>query len=179
MRSPARRRATCLALLGCGLLAMPAAASGDGPEQTGDLQGAAWHVSAWGRSAAGLACWLRGGDGAWRLEVLLAQDASGESATMDDLLRQRGDGWTVVATGERDVYLQPWRDRIEDLPPDRARHVTALLLLAAAGCGAVEDLSGCGARRCGKADGDLLGLLLRRLNEDGVQELVQRGRINP
>jgi len=145
MKSRAQRRAMCLALLGIGLLASPVVAADADPERTGALQSATWHVSAWGRSAAGLACWLRDGTGLWRLDILLAQNATGEPATMGDLLGQSGDGWTVVATGDKGVYLQPWRDRIEDLSPERARRVTALFLLAAAGCGAATDLAGCGA----------------------------------
>jgi len=88
----------------------------------------------------------------------MAQDAERDQKAMDALLHQRGDGWTVVAAQDHGVFLQPWRDKIEELPALQRQRLTALLELSAAGRDAIPALALCGAethqrpprRRCSR-----------------------------
>ncbi|MBU1073362.1 hypothetical protein KKG45_08950 [bacterium] len=126
-------------------MAVSAVAGSDPAQRAGNLQGVTWSFSAWGRSAEGLACWLRDPDGPWRLDVLLTQEAERGQAAMNDLMHQLGDGWTIVATGDHGDFLQPWRDKIEVLSPGQRQRLTALLELAASGRDAMPGLIACGA----------------------------------
>ncbi len=123
-----RRGLTCLVLLS--LLAAPPlrAADPDG-SVVGRLRSVAWEFGVWGRTYVGTACWLDGEDGRWRLEV-----ATGEGVGTARLLDQSAaDGWTVLAVDAGQAYLQPWRDKLETLGPERAARVLAILRLAAGG----------------------------------------------
>ncbi len=131
------------------LAALALAAGAEAPvaaEQTASLRQAAWRIGAWGRSLEGHACWLRDRDGTWRLEIRTVQAGETTPAALDELLHQRGDGWTVLAAGEHGVYVQPWRDKIEEVTPAHRRRLTALIALAGAGRAAAPDVAACGAR---------------------------------
>ncbi|MBC8426255.1 hypothetical protein H8E07_19235 [bacterium] len=120
-----------------------ACAAGD---QTGTLRRASWRLGAWGRSLEGHACWLRDRDGTWRLEIRTTRPGESVPVALEDLLHQRGEGWTVLAAGDHGVFMQPWRDKFEEVAPAHRRRLTALIALAGSGREAVADVAACGAR---------------------------------
>ena len=115
-----------------------ACAAGD---QTGTLRRASWRLGAWGRSLEGHACWLRDRDGTWRLEIRTTRPGESVPVALEDLLHQRGEGWTVLAAGDHGVFMQPWRDKCEEVAPAHRRRLTALIALAGSGREAVADVA--------------------------------------
>jgi hypothetical protein len=122
-----------------------AAAAAEPERRVGPLRSATWRLGAWGHNAEGLACWLRDRDGTWRLEVRRIWPGEASEPALDELLHQRGEGWTAVAAGGHGAFVQPWRGRFEELTPARQIRLGALLALAAAGRDAAVALAAYGA----------------------------------
>ena len=115
-------------------------------EPNGTLHTATWRFQAWGRSVSGLACWICEVDGRWRLEVTLSDADNDSAVTPLTLLHQSGEGWTVVSADGIKTYMQPWRKKLESIPPADADRVVALMALAEKGTGVVSVLESLGAQ---------------------------------
>jgi len=84
------------------------------PGQAGNLPAAgdgrlflvSWEVSVLGRTETGTACWIDGPDGVLRLEVL--PGVTGQGA-LSRLLRQQGDGFTLILGGGAEGVFNPWQ----------------------------------------------------------------------
>lgn len=125
-----------LVLAGLAVVAVGAPQPPEAPELVrGVLWSAVWRGTGLGEELGGSACWLRGADGAVRIEFT-REAAAGRSAVSPAwgrLLTRGGEGWVVLLAGETAVGGR-WGGPLERLAPDlRLRLETLLAVMAGRG----------------------------------------------
>lgn len=127
--------ATALVFALAGAAGVTAAASAvEMAPAEGVLRGAAWRGTGMGERLGGSACWLRGPDGAVRIEVAREGTAPRIAGSPDwgRLLTRGGEGWVVLLTAATAVGGR-WGAPLERLAPESRVRLESLLAVLEGG----------------------------------------------
>lgn len=123
------------------LVAVSGMASWSQPAAASDLYLASWQAGFRGHQAAGSIAWIADREGSLRVEISWRRAAGGappvdgDVTALSALLRQVGDGWTVVLGPRDEGTVQPWGREWRHATPALAALVRAVVAARDPGCG--------------------------------------------